>query len=311
MDVEDPVNPRADDAALDFAEVFTKAGVRGSFCLTGEKCRTLLERGRHDVIDAFRPHCLGLHTNTHSYHPTTMELLADVSYEHGCALALKSERIGLDIFSCAFQRTPAFWGGAGNTWSPEICAALTNLDIPAYSYAQTSLPNHAVHYFNGCTALPQAISISEDEWAYGFIQVQSAQRFLAEFTGPWVGLFVGHPTRFRYQEFWDHSLAAGVTPPVILPSDLQDETTYHECLDRLYGFLIDLKAKYEIVGVDEFLSQDLEFREPTESEREHFRIQTAKNLRAAKHWPIHRPDLDVEGIVSKTLNLESTLMVLI
>src|SRR5258708_770577 len=140
MDVEDPINPLADDAALDLALLFTEIGVRGSFCLTGEKCRTILARGRTDVIEAFRPHCLGLHTNTHSYHPTTMELLADAAFDEGCLFALAAESMGYRSFVEAFKRKPAFWGGAGNTWSPEITEALKRLGIPAYSYALTELP---------------------------------------------------------------------------------------------------------------------------------------------------------------------------
>jgi hypothetical protein len=164
MDVEDPINPLADDAALDFARLFTDLGIKGSFCLTGEKCRTLLARCRSDVLRAFAPHSLGLHTNTHSFHPTTMELLADLPYEEGCEAAYNAEQPGLEAFQQAFDRTPAFWGGAGNTWSPEITDTLKRLAIPAYAYALTELPNNAVHRYNGVLAMPQSISVSPHSW---------------------------------------------------------------------------------------------------------------------------------------------------
>ena len=157
MDVEDPINPLADPAALDIAQVFTNLSVKGSFCVTGEKCRSLISRDRRDILEAFKPHCLGLHTNTHSQHPTTMELLAEVSYEEGCRLALASEAKGFESFVSAFGREPSFWGGAGNTWSPEICHALGKLGIGAYSYALTQLPNEAVHRFNGVLGLPPSV----------------------------------------------------------------------------------------------------------------------------------------------------------
>src|SRR5688500_8544735 len=108
MDVEDPINALADDAALDFAQLFTELGIRGSFCITGEKCRKLVERGRQDVIETFLPHCLGLHTDTHSYHPTTMELLADLDYDEGCKAAFEAESKGFEAFRAAFGRTPSF-----------------------------------------------------------------------------------------------------------------------------------------------------------------------------------------------------------
>src|SRR5947207_1348915 len=131
MDVEDPFNPLADPAALDIAQLFSNLSVKGSFCVTGEKCRSLMARNRTDIIDAYKSHCLGLHTNTHSQHPTTMELLSDVTYEDGCRLAHESEKPGFDSFTEAFGRVPSFWGGAGNTWSPEITFALSELGIPA------------------------------------------------------------------------------------------------------------------------------------------------------------------------------------
>jgi hypothetical protein len=165
MDVEDPINPLADDAALDFPRLFDAIGIRGSFCITGEKCRTLQTRNRADVAEAYKPHFMGLHTDTHSFHPTTMELMENLSFEDGCAAAYEAEAHGGKAFEELCERKPAFWGGAGNTWSPEITEALKRLEIPAYVYALTALPDHAVHGFNGVTALPQTLSISEADWA--------------------------------------------------------------------------------------------------------------------------------------------------
>lgn len=304
MDVEDPVNPLADDAALDLALLFTEAGVRGSFCLTGEKCRTLLSRGRSDVIDAYRPHCLGLHTDTHSYHPTTMELLADCDFETGCGLAYETERKGFDAFVAAFGRPPAFWGGAGNTWSPEITDALKRLGIPAYSYALTRLPSQAVHRFNGIVALPQALSISEDDWA----DVERAQvkgaRVLASL-GSWIGLFVGHPTRLRYAEFWDKPYASGRTPTAPEYVEAVPDEVYERSKQNLLSFLKLLQGEADILGVDE--CPPFRFESPTEEELDFFRRETAGSLCDALRWPIHRRDLDVSRIIEKTLALDRTV----
>lgn len=304
MDVEDPINPLADDAALDLALLFTEAGVRGSFCLTGEKCRTLLSRGRTDVIDAYRPHCLGLHTDTHSYHPTTMELLAECDFATGCELAYETEKKGFEAFVAAFGRTPAFWGGAGNTWSPEITDALKRLSIPAYSYALTRLPNHAVHRFNGVVALPQALSISEDDWADDERALAKSERVLQSL-GPWTGLFVGHPTRLRYTEFWDKPYALGRTPATPEFVDAVPAEVYERSKGNLFSFLKRLKNESEIVGVDECPA--FQFEKPTEEDLEFFRRETAQTLHDATRWPIHRPDLDASRIVAKTLALAETL----
>jgi hypothetical protein len=309
MDVEDPVNELADDAAMDLAHLFTEEGIRGSFCLTGEKCRTLAARGRTDVIHAFKPHSLGLHTNTHSVHPTTMELLADCSFQQGCELAFASESQGAQAFEQAFGHKPHFWGGAGNTWSPEITDAMKRLAIPAYVYSLTSMPGQAVHRFNGVVALPQSVSISESDWpdddraarrtAAAFQEIQTVR-------APWVGLFVGHPTKLRYTKFWDWPYMDGRQPELVATTEPVPAEDYHRALRNLRAFLVELKKEVNIVGVDTALQRPWKFRKPSPTEAEVFRVQSAAEVRSAKGWPIHRPDLDVGGIVAKTLDLADT-----
>lgn len=320
MDVEDPVNPAADDAALAVLRIFEESGVRGSFCITGEKCRTLVSRGRQDVLDALRPHCLGLHTDTHSFHPTTMELLADAPYEEGCPLALAAESKGLAAFQMAFPesistsgRLPAFWGGAGNTWSPEIAFALRELGIPAFSYSLLQLPGDPVHRFDGVVAMPQHLSVSEPEWADDARADEAAGRVRDALTAskaPWIGIFVGHPTKLRHRDYWDTPYFAGRTPPepeFVEPLPLE---VFERSLRNLGSFLAWLRSEFEVIGVDALLASPLRFRPPTDSELDHFRAETPAWIRGAAKWPVHRPGLNPENIVAKTMALEETLAVL-
>lgn len=312
MDVEDPINPLADDAALDFPHLFDEAGVRGSFCLTGEKCRTLLARGRLDIAEAYRPHSLGLHTNTHSFHPSTMELLADKNWEDGCAAAYEVESKGFHAFSQLIGRSPEFWGGGGNTWSPEITDAMKRLGIPAYAYALTEFPHHAVHRFNDVVALPQALSISELDWADDERASAASDRVLKaipEIDQPWVGLFVGHPTKFRYSDWWDVPYYGGRTPPEPeygIPVSLE---TYERSKANLRAFLSKLKTVASVIGIDQALGLPWKFRPPSEAELTHYGERTSAMLRGAKNWPVHYPGLDPEHIVEKTMALSGTLAV--
>jgi len=319
MDVEDPINPLADDAALDLARLFTEAGVRGSFCVTGEKCRTLLARDRHDVLDAFRPHCLGLHTDTHSFHPTTMELLENLSFEEGCRAAFESERKGRDAFLAAFDREATFWGGAGNTWGPEISDALKRLGIPAYSYALTELPGDPMHRFNGVFAFPQHLSISENDWADDARAEARSTQVLAKLReGPapstlhpahWIGIFVGHPTKLRHKEFWDGPYAHGRTPPEPEYAEPLAEEVYQRSKSNLTSFLSQLQKEAEIIGVDDALALPWSFRSPEPAELSYFEEHTSRNLRSATGWPIHHPGLSAELIIEKTMALKSTVEV--
>lgn len=312
MDVEDTINLRSDDAALDMARLLTAHGVRASLCVTGEKCRTLMARGRTDVLEALSPHCLGLHTDTHSFHPTTMELLADLSYEEGCAAAYAVEKRGFDAFVEAFGRSPAFWGGAGNTWSPEIADAIRRLGIPAYAYALTSLPGEAVHRFNGVFALPQGLAISELEWADDDAAAIAGERTLgaiADFPAPWVGVFVGHPTKLRHTRYWDTPFFAGRTPPSPEESDPLPLEVYERSKRNLAAFLDRLPAVAEVVGVDDLTEMPWKFRKPTEAEISHFSERSAEMVRGAGKWPVHRQGLSSENIVQKTLALVTTLAV--
>ena len=301
MDVEDTINPASDDAAHEFVQLFDEVGIPGGFCLTGDKCTALMSRP--EIAAGFQKHNCGLHTTSHSVHPTTMELLETCTFEEGVRLAFESESTGFEAFQALLNKKPAFWGGAGNTWSPEITEALKMLEIPAYSYSLTSLPGSAVHRFNGILALPQTFSISETEWMSN-PNTEILMTKLRAFVGPWVGIFVGHPTRFRHQDYWDWGYYGGINPNPIPTTPVTDDEIYEKAKSNLKAFLLQLKSEYEVVPCP---TDGFEFRKPTLREMDFFRRETEKNLRNAAKWPIHRPDLDPSNIVAKTLALADTV----
>ncbi len=312
MDVEDPINPLADDAALDFGRLFSEAGVRGSFCITGEKCRALSLRGRTDVAAALAPHALGLHTDTHSFHPSTMEMLADLDWDAGCAAAFATESRGFEAFAALFGRPPVFWGGGGNTWSPEITDALKRIGIRAYVYALTQFPDFAVHEFNGVIAMPQALSIGEADWQDDARCSQACNRVLKSLDAikqGWIGVFVGHPTKFRHVDWWDTPYYKGRTPNEPETSPPVPDDTYKRGKRNLRSFLDRIQREFAVIGADEALALPWSMRQPTPDERTSFESASADAIRAAKNWPIHYEGLNPEGIVRKTLALAETAKV--
>ena len=96
-DVEDYVCDAADEGTLCHARMLTELGVRGNFSLVGFYAQRLVERGRFDVIEALKGHCLGSQTLYHSRHPTICEYtdVADWGAAYRRCLAEESECIGM------------------------------------------------------------------------------------------------------------------------------------------------------------------------------------------------------------------------
>src|SRR5437016_6681585 len=83
FDTEDYIEPASDDAALRIAEDLTRAGVRATFKIVGEKARVLEARGRKDVIRALSHHTIGYHSNWHSIQPVPAVYLQRLGYVEG------------------------------------------------------------------------------------------------------------------------------------------------------------------------------------------------------------------------------------
>lgn len=313
FDVEDPFNPDSDDATLEIAELVRSCGVRATFCVTGHKCRILQERGRKDVVEALKRHALGLHTDTHSFHPTTMELLERKGWPDGVEAALDTEGRGLRSFETVFERKPCGWGGAGNTWAPQVTEACRILGIPAVVYSQFEVPGHAVHQFLGVLSLPSTAwlggedAMEKEETAPG--AVEKAVQAVKESPAPWAEIFCGHPSRYRYLEYWDRPFFGGATPAPYTPSPRRSDAGFKACMANLREAVLRLKEEFDVVGVDEVVRLDWRWRAPTPEEKEKIAQGTAARLRAAAKWPPHRPDLDPERIIAETLARLDTLRI--
>lgn len=316
FDVEDPYLPENDDAALDVVKCFDDANIRGCFCITGEKCRVLVERGRTDVIEALKRHSLGLHTNTHSVHPTTMEALESSGWEDGVAIALASEGEGVAKFERAFGRKPEFWGGAGFTWGPQVAGALAELGVPSYVYALTEVPGKRIHRFENCIGFPLAAVVPDTVYEKPFLVPTMIslhlRRKLRGLQSNWCGVLMGHPSRLRSTAYFDESFAQGINPESYNAPALKSQASYLRVLKNLRATLKALSTQFQIVGVDDELNNAMHFRSLTIDEMVYARSATIHNIRKrASEWPTHKPSLSTEKIESVTLDRINSLQILV
>lgn len=310
FDVEDPYNEPEDDAVLQVVEALDSAGIRGSFCITGAKCLSLLSRDRKDVLAALRRHALGLHTYQHSVHPTLMELVEGASWEEGISAVRRSERPGYEAFVSAFGRNPSFWGGAGNTWTPHVVPFLDTCGIKAQCYGITHVPRGEVHRYMGKLTFPGRLGLNESELTQHESMEQALERNVQRLTAAtclWEEVFLGHTTRYRFAEYWDKRFYHGETTLSTSQTALRSKAEIEQMRRNFERFILRLSSQFEVKGLDELAQMEWTFRPLEKEELKESKAQTEANIRAVSRWIVHKPELDVEGVVREALARSDSL----
>lgn len=209
FDVEDFVSPEADDIAKTVADLLTEEGVPATLCVVGERARQWRERRRDDVVAAIARHDVGFHTDLHSIHPTVAEYLAECDWQDGVVEAVRREQPGLRAIREVFGVAPSCWAGAGPSWAPQIHEAMRQLGVPAVVHSPTLVPRGDVHRFCGMLTYPRGHGMPDAHYH----ETPVWERHLAELRGAlmrdrrdgveWTQVFLGHPSRIRYDEYWD------------------------------------------------------------------------------------------------------------
>jgi hypothetical protein len=132
FDIEDYVTKEADDPALIFIDIAKRNHVPVTCKLVAEEVRALIERDRHDVIDAISSCDVGYHSDTHSQHPTVWEYLAELDVFLGAKEFRSREERGLRLMREVFHRTPSCYGHPGVMWAPHTYPALVEMGIFTY-----------------------------------------------------------------------------------------------------------------------------------------------------------------------------------
>lgn len=320
MDVEDLVAPESDDAALDCARILTEEGVQATMCVVGEKARLLEERGRSDVIAALSRHDIGVHTNLHSVPPTIVQFLADRGWEDGVREALEREAPAVEAIRQVFHVAPSCWGGPGNTWGPQICEALVQLDVPAFVYAHTRVPRASVHRFLGVLAYPGGRALSDSLYH----ETEAAdERLISVLTGlsedmaagvVWQEVFIGHPTRIMHASFWDaENFTHGANPArsAWRPAPRKSPASYQRALAN---FRRGVKAIRDTPGVQLTTIRQMNARladAPCEAllpeETSQVWPSIRKRLEQMPLWPMLPPGTPMDNILTLTRQRLGTL----
>lgn len=132
FDTEDYIDPIADDAALRLASDLTSLAVEGTFKIVGEKARVLERRGRTDVIQALRKHCVGYHSDWHSMQPAPAVNLQFFGLHEGADEFERRQRTGLADVARIFGVNPVCYGQPGSSWAPQANLALRRMGIRVY-----------------------------------------------------------------------------------------------------------------------------------------------------------------------------------
>jgi len=147
FDSEDYETPEADEGERWWAEALRRHGFTGCFCLVGELARALEARGRHDVLTALAQHEIAYHSDLHSAHPVHAEYLETMDWEEGVAAVLAREAGGIADIRRLTGQQPSAYCKPGNSWGPQVAAAMALLDIPVFCDAPVEwAPGHPLHY---------------------------------------------------------------------------------------------------------------------------------------------------------------------
>lgn len=312
MDVEDILDPAADDVTLAAAETLRLAGLRATFCVVGERARQWKERGRTDVVRALAWHDIGYHTNFHSLHPTIAEYLANLDWEAGVAETLRRETPGVQALEDAFGRSPSCYGGPGNTWGPQVNEAMLRLGVPAVVYAHSRVPGGDLHRYCGAIMYPDGGAAMRDD-RYGepgalkndLDGMCGALQSMAASGVQWNQAFLGHPSRMQHEAFWDGpGYSRGENPvPAAAPTPARRSAA------RLEAALADLSATARaLAGLQGVTMTTIDSMNSCVATAEETPLSEAEaaaaaseldgNLRAMAGWVIHSPSLDLTRLRS-------------
>ncbi|MBM4042268.1 MAG: hypothetical protein FJ290_27560 [Planctomycetes bacterium] len=227
FDVEDtlyPAEARTDDAPAWIAQTLSKAGLRGTFHVIGDKARAMVQRGRLDVLAAMAEHDIGIHTDSNS-HPVVPELVAECGWADGVAKLVDYEKRATDALKKAFWKAPVAASRHAVFSAPQSHGAAAAMGLP-YVYGYPYCPGHAgpVWYAGalnfpthkgtaeaaGChlSLGPEGALCHDEAFDAQLSQLREGLDRAAAADVECLSLFVGHPVRIQVKGWTEDELFA-------------------------------------------------------------------------------------------------------
>jgi len=291
FDTEDFITPETDDVLLELTNILDQFGVKGSFCIVGEKVRTLKRRGRSDVLESLKRHDIAYQSNLHSVHPVISEYLKDKEWEEGVKEVKKREGSGLELLKKVFGMNPSAFIQPGGSWAPETPYALKKMGVPVYV---DGIFQDSPVWFCGSLCFRAAMSFPENSTFADLDMLKSRfdEIYNSKINGGLITI-VMHPCKFVTEQFWDAvNFAYGRNRPMgkLVPAPLRDKEKIKESL-QVFQMFLSFILEHPNVKVVPFRKVAELFREPEERELTLDQIFTL-----AKEGSIHNDWQIIDGI---------------
>jgi len=227
FDVEDtlyPAEARTDDAPGWMAQTLSKAGLRGTFHVIGDKARAMVQRGRLDVLAAMAEHDIGLHTDSNN-HPTVPEIVEGCGWADGVAKLVDYEKRAAEALKKAFWKAPVAMSRHAVFSSPQSHGAAAAMGLP-YVYGWPYCPGYAGPvWFAGALSFPTHAGTPEAPGCHMSLGPEAAlssdeatdrtlKRLREELDRrvaagvECTSLFIGHPVRVQVKGWTEDELYA-------------------------------------------------------------------------------------------------------
>ena len=250
LDSEDYETPGSDDAELWWAKTLTRYGLAGCFCLVGELARALRARGRRDVLEAYRPHEIAYHSDLHSAHPTHAEYLEELEWDAGVQRLLAEESRGLAAVRAITGRQPTAYCKPGNSWGPQVMAALPQLGVPVFCDAPLEWAPGRPLWYAGSLCLRYHLSF---DWYFSagaerVVRLKADLQRLLEVHGDGYVVLYTHPCRLFTAAF-PQNFVAGKNPPrsewrpAPLRPEAEREELMRDCAEVVRWIAQDLRPE--------------------------------------------------------------------